>query len=98
MHGLARDEISLDLSLVFANRSTLILLFCYVGQTTLAEVTVRTQAVRKLSGVDSVEVTLNKELLVGKEFVHSLIRRKIREWERKPKMGQTSYPIPIACC
>jgi len=47
----------------------------------LAEVTVRTQAVRKLSGVDSVEVTLNKELLVGKEFVHSLIRRKIREWE-----------------
>ena len=44
----------------------------------LAEVTVRTQAVRKLSGVGSVEVTLNKELLVGKEFVHSLIRRKIR--------------------
>ena len=43
----------------------------------------RTQAVRKLSGVDSVEVTLNKELLVGKEFVHSLIREKIREWERK---------------
>jgi DNA-binding Lrp family transcriptional regulator len=49
----------------------------------LAEVTVRTQGLRKLYGVDSVEVTLNKELLVGKEFVHSLIRRKIREWERK---------------
>jgi len=49
----------------------------------LAEVTVRTQAVRKLPGVDSVEVTLNKELLVGKEFVHYLIRRKIMEWERK---------------
>src|SRR3989454_7333766 len=49
----------------------------------LAEGTVRTQAVRRLSGVDSVEVTLNKELLVGKEFVHSLIREKIREWERK---------------
>ena len=53
----------------------------------LAEVTVRTQAVRKLSGVDSVEVTLNKELLVGKEFVHSLIQRKIREWERKLEMN-----------
>ena len=49
----------------------------------LAEVTVRTQALRKLSGVDSVEVTLNKELLVGKEFVHMLIRRKIRDWEKK---------------
>jgi len=47
----------------------------------LAEVTVRTQAVRKLPGVDNVEVTLNRELMVGKEFVHSLIRRKIREWE-----------------
>src|SRR5438445_6936591 len=49
----------------------------------LAEVTVRTQALSKLSDVDSVEVTLNKELLVGKEFVHSLIQRKIMEWERK---------------
>jgi DNA-binding Lrp family transcriptional regulator len=49
----------------------------------LAEVTLRTQAVRRLSGVDSVEVTLNKELMVGKEFVHSLIRQKIREQERK---------------
>src|SRR2546425_2898039 len=52
----------------------------------LAEVTVRTQAVRKLPGVDSVEVTLNKELLVGKEFVHSLIQGKIRESERKREM------------
>ena len=51
----------------------------------MAEVTVRTQAVRKLSGIDSAEVTLNKELLVGKEFVHILIRKKIREWERKLK-------------
>ena len=52
----------------------------------MAEATVRTQAVRKLRKVDSVEVTLNKELLVGTDFLHSLIRRKIREWERKPKM------------
>ena len=49
----------------------------------MAEVTVRTQAVRKLPRVDIVEVTLNKELRVGKEFVQLLIRRKIREWERR---------------
>src|SRR3989442_9098801 len=52
---------------------------CYVGQTTLAEVTVRTQAVRKLPGVEDVEVTLNRELMVVTDFVHSLIRGKIRE-------------------
>ena len=52
----------------------------------MAEVTVRTQAVRKLPGVDNMEVTLDRELLVGTDFLHSLIRRKIREWERKPKM------------
>ena len=49
----------------------------------LAEVTVRTQAVRKLPGVDYVEVTLNRELLIGTDFVHSLIRRKIADLERK---------------
>src|SRR2546428_13441915 len=54
---------------------------CYVGQTTLAEATVRTQAARKLPGVDNVEVTLNRELLVGTDFVHSLIRGKVREQE-----------------
>src|SRR3989441_4956184 len=48
----------------------------------LAEVTVRTQAVRKLPGVDNVEVNLNRELLVGTDFAHSLIRRKITELGR----------------
>jgi len=43
---------------------------------------VRTQAVRKLPGVDNVEVTLNRELLVGTDFAHSLIRQKITELER----------------
>ena len=43
----------------------------------MAKVRMRTQAVRKLAGVDSVEVTLNRELLVGTDFVHSLRRRKI---------------------
>jgi len=47
----------------------------------LAEVTVRTQAVRKLPGVDNMEVTLDRELLVGTDFLHPLIRVKIRELE-----------------
>ena len=46
----------------------------------LADVTVRTQAVRKLAGVHNVEVSLNRELLVGREFVHSLLRGKIKDY------------------
>jgi len=48
----------------------------------LAEVTTRTLGVRKLPGVDDVEMTLNRELLVGTGFVHSLVRGKIRQQER----------------
>ncbi len=48
----------------------------------MAEVTVRTEAVRKLPRADNVEVTLNRELLVDTDFLHSLIRRKIKESER----------------
>jgi len=47
----------------------------------LADVTSRTQAARKIPGVESVEVTLNRELLVATDLVHSLVREKIREWE-----------------
>jgi len=47
----------------------------------LADVTSRTQAARKIPGVESVEVTLNRELLVATDHVHSLVREKIREWE-----------------
>jgi DNA-binding Lrp family transcriptional regulator len=53
----------------------------------LAEVTLRTLAVKKLPGVDDVEVTLNRELLVGTSFVHSLIRGKISEQERERKVA-----------
>ena len=45
----------------------------------LAEVTARTQTAKRLPGVESVEVTLNRELLVATDFVHSMIRMKIRE-------------------
>ncbi len=45
----------------------------------LPDVTSRTQAARRLSGVESVRVTLNRELMPGNEFVRSLVRERIRE-------------------
>jgi len=51
----------------------------------LADVTTRTQAVSRLPGVESVRVTLNRELLVGNEFVHSLVRERIQQWEKLRK-------------
>ena len=75
VYGTVQLRLGLPASLVYS--------YSLCSADDVAEVTVRTQAVRKLSGVDSVEVTLNRELLVGKEFVHSLIRKKIWEWETK---------------
>src|SRR5437773_695 len=43
------------------------------------------KTVRKHPGVESVEVSLNRELLVAKDFFHSLIREKIKEWENALK-------------
>ncbi len=40
----------------------------------LADVTSRIHMVRKLPGVVSVVITLNRELLVATEFAHSLVR------------------------
>lgn len=47
----------------------------------LADVTTRTGRVAKLPGIEQVRVTLNREILVATEFVHSLVREKIREGE-----------------
>ena len=47
----------------------------------LSEVTSRTQAARKLPGVEAVELTLNRELFVGRNYLHAQIREKIRQWE-----------------
>ena len=51
----------------------------------LSDVTNRTRAAKKLPEVESVEVSLNRELLVAKDFFHSLIREKIKEWENALK-------------
>jgi DNA-binding Lrp family transcriptional regulator len=40
----------------------------------LADVTSKTRETKKLPGVESVEVTLNRELFVATDFIHSLIR------------------------
>ena len=43
----------------------------------LADVTNRTAQAGKLPGVRSVKITLNREILVATEFVHSLVRARI---------------------
>lgn len=49
-------------------------LFCRVDG--LGELTARIHAVEQLPGVTSVQVSLNREMLVGKEFVHRLVRER----------------------
>jgi DNA-binding Lrp family transcriptional regulator len=51
--------------------------------TDLADVTRRTQILGKLSGISSVELTLNRELIPATGFVHTLVREKILEWENE---------------
>ncbi len=50
--------------------------------TDLADVTSRTQALRSISGVTSVVLTLNKELLTASDFMHKLVAEKTQEWKR----------------
>lgn len=52
-------------------------LFCRADS--LGDLTMRTQAVERLAGVSSVEVTLNREMLLGLRFVHRLVRERIGE-------------------
>lgn len=44
----------------------------------LGEVMTKTRMIEKLPEIDSVRISLNKELLVGKAFAHSLVREQIR--------------------
>ena len=45
----------------------------------LADVTAKLQEVKKLPGVVSANITLNRELVPGKAFTHSLIREKLHQ-------------------
>ena len=49
----------------------------------LADATNRIRAAEKLPGIESVEVTLNRELFVATDFVHSLVQGKIKELENR---------------
>jgi len=44
----------------------------------LGDVTIKTNLLKKISGVDSVYVTLNREILIGTDFMHSLVGEHLR--------------------
>lgn len=48
----------------------------------LSDVTSRTHDLEKLQGVDSFEVTLIREMLVAREFLHSLVREQVQIVQR----------------
>jgi DNA-binding Lrp family transcriptional regulator len=60
----------------------------------LGEVSMRTRTVGKLAGVESVRITLNRELLVATGFVHSLVRGRIQQLE-KARGGRISRGLTI---
>ena len=55
-------------------------IFCRADS--LGELTAKTHALGKLSGVSSVQVTLNREFLVGTKFQHRLVQERIEASER----------------
>lgn len=59
----------------------------------LAEVTSRTAQTSKLSGVRSVKVTLNREILVANEFIHSLVRERIAALESPLRVKAQAKPL-----
>jgi DNA-binding Lrp family transcriptional regulator len=52
-------------------------LFCRANS--LGEMTSKNHAVEHLPGVTSVQVSLNREMMFGTEFVHRLVRERIKE-------------------
>ena len=51
--------------------------------TDLSDINSKTRAISRLQGIQSVAVTLNRELLFANDFIHSLVRKRIRELETK---------------
>ncbi len=60
----------------------------------LADMITKTRALEKVKGVESVEISLNRELLVSTDFMHSLIREEIRKLE-KDRMALISGTYPL---
>jgi DNA-binding Lrp family transcriptional regulator len=57
----------------------------------LADLITKTRALENVQGVESVTISLNREMLVSTELRHSLIREEIR----KLKKNQMKYAAPI---
>jgi DNA-binding Lrp family transcriptional regulator len=57
----------------------------------LADLITKTRALENVQGVESVEISLNREVLVSTDLRHSLIREEIR----KLKKNQMKYAAPI---
>jgi DNA-binding Lrp family transcriptional regulator len=51
--------------------------------TDLGDINSKTRAMSRLEGIQSVAITLNRELLFANDFIHSLVRGRIRELETK---------------
>jgi DNA-binding Lrp family transcriptional regulator len=57
----------------------------------LADLITKTRALENVQGVESVTISLNREMLVSTDLRHSLIREQIR----KLKKNQMNYAVPI---
>jgi DNA-binding Lrp family transcriptional regulator len=57
----------------------------------LADLITNTRALENVQGVESVTISLNREMLVSTDLRHSLIREEIR----KLKKNQMNYAVPI---
>jgi DNA-binding Lrp family transcriptional regulator len=57
----------------------------------LADLITKTRALENVQGVESVTISLNREMLVSTELRHSLIREEIRKLKKK----QMKYAVPI---
>jgi DNA-binding transcriptional ArsR family regulator len=57
----------------------------------LADLITKTRALENVQGVESVEISMNREMLVSTDLRHSLIREEIR----KLKKNQMNYAAPI---
>ena len=56
----------------------------------LGDVNSKTRALNRLQGIESAAVTLNRELVFANEFIHSLVRERIRDME-KTRLSQTVF-------
>ena len=56
----------------------------------LGDVNSKTRALNRLQSIESAAVTLNRELVFANEFIHSLVRERIRDME-KTRLSQTVF-------